>query len=491
MVPPAKIFPMIRGFLLSLLFVQITSCNDRVGRTTQISKPNVVLIIIDDLGWKDLGFMGSPYYETPHLDAFAKEGMQFSNAYASAANCAPSRACMLTGQHSPRHGVYTVGLSARGNSKTRKLVPIENTNCIDNDVFTLPDMFKANGYVTGSFGKWHIGEDPTLQGIDVNVGGSARGNPGSEGYFSPYHIDHISNGPSGEYLTDRLTDEAIDFLTTNKKKPFFLYLPFYTVHTPLMAKDEVLKKFERKKGGLGQNNPTYAAMISIMDENIGRLLSHLEMNNLAKNTLVMITSDNGGIRAISSQTPLRAGKGSYYEGGIRVPLVVRWPGHIQPASHCASPVSNLDFFPTMQTIIHSKEKVKGLDGTDITPLFRGQSIEDRDLFWHFPIYLEAYDQAEDDGRDPLFRTRPGTVMISGSWKLHEYYEDMTLELYNITQDLGERNNLINKETVIAAKMHNRMQQWRDATGAQIPHILNPEYDSSYNKTMIIRQKEIF
>lgn len=471
----------ILNFLLS---ISLASCIQEVSSPPVSIKPNVVLIMVDDLGWKDLGFMGSTYYETPNLDAFAEEGMVFTHAYASAANCAPSRASMLTGKQSPRHGVYTVSPSARGDSKTRKLVPIKNTKYIGNEAFTLPDMFKANGYVTGSFGKWHIGEDPSLQGIDVNVGGNGRGNPGREGYFSPYKIENISDGPKGEYLTDRLTDEAIDFVSTNEENPFFLYLPFYTVHTPLMAKEELLRKFEGKQAGEGQSNPTYAAMVYAMDENIGRLLNHLKSKGLEENTLVIITSDNGGIRAISSQEPLRAGKGSYYEGGIRVPLAFRWPGQIKPASKCQTRVTNLDFFPTLQNIIGSKEKIDSLDGNDIMPLLLGKSIADRDLFWHFPIYLQAYDEVEDEGRDPLFRTRPGSAMISGDWKLHEFYEDNVLELYDLSQDPGERNNLANKETLKAEEMYNKMKEWRDDLEAPVPSKLNPEHDPIYEKEVV-------
>ena len=369
-------------------------------------KPNIVLINVDDLGWKDLGFMGSDYYETPNLDALAKQGMVFYNAYAGAANCAPSRACMLSGHNTPWHGVYTVSPSERGSPKTRKLIPVKNTEHLKDSVYTLPRMLKNAGYVTGSFGKWHVGDDPKNQGIDINVGGSSRGNPGSEGYFSPYKIDNIKDGPKGEYLTDRLTQEAMDFVEKYRDTTFFLYLPFYTVHTPIMGKEELIEKFRDKEGSNGQNRPDYAAMVASMDENVGKLLDKLNEDGLEENTLVIFTSDNGGIRDISEQNPLRAGKGSYYEGGIRVPLVIKWPGKIRPNSKSEERVSNLDFYPTLQKIVAPSKKERNLDGLDLSPVFKGKKLPERNLYFHFPIYLQAYSEKNDDGRDPSFPNPP-------------------------------------------------------------------------------------
>lgn len=447
------------------------------------TRPNIILINVDDLGWKDLGFMGSHYYETPNLDAFAKEGMVFKNAYAGAANCAPSRACMLSGHNTPWHGVYTVSPSTRGDVRTRKLIPIENTRHLADSVFTLPRMLKDAGYVTGSFGKWHVGDDPTEQGIDVNVGGSTRGSPGRKGYFAPYNLDYIEAGPKGEYLTDRLTEEAISFLEKNKDTTFFLYMPFYTVHTPIMGKESLIAKFEDKEASDGQDRPDYAAMVASMDENVGKLLDRIKVLGLEKITLVVFTSDNGGIREISEQNPLRAGKGSYYEGGIRVPLVIKWPGHIQPKSTSEERVSNLDFYPTLLNIVHPDKKqdsiaatLEELDGQDLNPIFNGQPLPKRDLLFHFPIYLQAYSQTEDNGRDPLFRTRPGSVIISGDWKLHEYFEDGGLELYNLKEDIGERNNLSESHPDKTTALYERLKAWRVSTNAEIPTEKNPEFE---------------
>jgi len=470
--------------LILLLFILI-SCNDSKNRVaTDKPLPNVILIVVDDLGWKDLGFMGSNYYETPALDAFAKQGMVFTQAYASASNCAPSRACMLSGMQTTRHGVYTVSSSERGNAKTRKIIPTENTLFLNNDDFLLPDLFRSMGYKTGSFGKWHIGEDPSLQGIDVNIGGSRRGNPGKGGYFSPYNIDNIADGPEGEYLTDRLTDEAAKFIKDNRNKPFFLYVPYYTVHTPIMGKPELIEKYKNKRGSKGQENASYAAMVDAMDENVNKLLKTIKQLELEENTIVIFTSDNGGIRAVSSQSPLRAGKGSYYEGGIRVPLVVRWPKQIKAGTTCDTRVTNLDFYPTLKNIIQAKQSIEVLDGADISPLFYGKEIEDRDLVWHFPVYLNGYKGHLDDARDPLFRTRPGTVLIDGDWKLHEYFEDNGLELYNLSSDIGERNNLAETHPDKLKTLYKKMKDWRSDMNAPLPKMPNPYYDSDFEKQEI-------
>jgi arylsulfatase A-like enzyme len=296
------------------------------------------------LGWKDLGIMDDSYFETPYIDQFSNQSMMFTNSYASAANCAPSRACLMTGQYSPRHGIYTVSPSARGKSSTRKLIPIKNTDSLYSEQVTLADMFKMAGYTTANFGKWHLGSDPLQQGFDVNVAGSLRGSPGKEGYFSPYNIKNIENGPNGEHLTDRLTAEAIQFLRKNHDNPFFLYLPFYSVHTPIIAKENLVKKFKSKTDNPLGINPTYAAMVETMDNNVGKLLNELDDLGLSSNTIVVFTSDNGGIRSIAKQNPLRAGKGSYYDGGTRVPCIIRWPGIIEAGSISEEPIINIDFF---------------------------------------------------------------------------------------------------------------------------------------------------
>ena len=446
--------------------------------------PNIIYINVDDLGYKDLGVMGSQYYETPHIDQLAREGMLFTQAYAAAANCAPSRACLLSGLNTPRHGIYTVENSDRGEKKTRKIIPTQNTVTLPDSVYTLAEMLRDNGYVTGTFGKWHLGDNPTTQGFMVNVGGNHRGNPGKDGYFSPYNLAHLADGPKGEYLTDRLTTEAISFLRANQQNPFFLYLPYYSVHTPIMGKDSLVAIFEQKAKGNGQDNPEYAAMIASLDENVGRLLAELEKTGLRKNTIVIFTSDNGGIRDISYQDPLRAGKGSYYEGGIRVPLIIRWPGKIEAGSHSDVPVTNLDFYPTIQRLVQARRKNTFLDGDDITAVLSGNAFAERLLYWHFPIYLQSYNPKEDGGRDPLFRTRPGSVVRKGNWKLHEYFESGDIELYNLEKDPGEINNLAAKHKEKAEELLGVLHKWRNRVEAPVPKERNPLFDPAFERDMI-------
>ena len=441
-------------------------------------KPNVIYINVDDLGWMDTVTYGSKFYETPNIDQLAKSGIKFSRGYSAAANCAPSRACLISGQNTPRHGIYTVGNSDRGNTKTRKIIPIENKEILADSVVTMAEMFKMEGYVTGTFGKWHLGKDPKTQGFDVNRGGANQGSPGGGGYFSPYNLPSLENGPVGENLTDRLTQESIKFITENKDKPFFVYLPFYAVHTRLETTAELEKKYSKKGGDKLQNNAVYAGMIETVDKNVGILIAALKELHL-ENTLIVFTSDNGGIRDISSQQPLRAGKGSYYEGGIRVPFIVSWKGEIVPNTISNTPISNLDFYPTFMDILGCKLPGKLLDGQSILPILKGEKAKERDLFFHFPIYLQAYNQKTDDGRDPLFRTRPGSVIIEGNWKLHQYFEDNALELYNLETDLGERHNLAKANPKKANALLQKLNNWREEIKAPVPTKLNTEYDATY------------
>ena len=447
----------------------IAAANDEPPR-----KPNIVYINVDDLGWADLACQGSTFHETPNIDKLASEGMTFTDAYAPAANCAPSRASCMTGQYTPRHEVYTVGNSDRGNAKDRKLIPTENTLFIEDDNLTIAHALKAAGYRTCSIGKWHISTDPRKNGFDVNIAGGSWGGPYHGGYHGPFQYPNCETKDRGEYLTDRLTDEAIGFMTENKARPFFLYLPYYTVHGPLQAKPEKKERFAKKKGNDAQNNPTYAAMIESLDEGVGRLMAALDELGIARDTLVLFTSDNGGVWRTSKQWPLRCGKGSYYEGGIREPMFVRWPGKIEPNSRCSVPVSGIDFFPTfLEAAGAETPKGKLLDGRSLIPLLtQSGTIQSRPLFWHFPIYLQG---GGSESRDPKFRTRPGSVVRHGDWKLHEYFEDGGLELYNLKDDIGEKNDLAAKEPERVQELHRLLKAWRAETGAPVPSEPNPKY----------------
>ena len=468
--------------LTTLLFF----CHPRkkIDANFPIQKPNIVYIMADDLGWMDTGAYGSEFYETPNIDRLANMGMLFTNAYAGAANCAPSRACLMTGQNTPRHGIYTVANSDRGDSRTRKLIPTVNKIALADSVTSLAKMLKGQGYSTGNFGKWHLSENPLKYGFDVNVAGDHRGNPGSDGYFAPYNVNGLEEAKEGENLTDRLTYEAIQFMKNHREVPFFAYLSYYAVHTPLATTDDLKKKYIKKGGNLLQNNATYAGMIETLDKNLGKLIAFLKEENLLETTLIVFTSDNGGIRDISSQDPLRAGKGSYYEGGIRVPFIFSWKGQIQSNTTNETAITNLDIFPTLMEVSGAKSLNKLLDGNSLVSALSGKSMPERDLFFHFPIYLQAYNMKTDDGRDPLFRTRPGTVVISGKWKLHQYFEDGSLELYNLENDIGERNNLIDNQPEVLKKLLQKIEVWRKNVDAPIPTKTNLDYDSNHSLNLI-------
>ncbi|GAF03696.1 sulfatase [Saccharicrinis fermentans] len=474
---------MIRGLVIFIaLGFLLTACMYR-SDSTSLPKdlPNVVLIVVDDMGWTDCGFMGSEYYETPNIDQLAKESMVFTNAYAGAANCAPSRAALMSGMNSPRTGIYTVSPSDRGNVKSRKLIPIKNTEFLADSVYTMAEMFKDAGYVTGHFGKWHLGENPCTQGFDVNVGGGPSGHPKS--YFAPYIYPDLP-APKGEYLTDRLTNEAITFLENNKKNPFFLYMPFYTVHTPIQGKEAIVQKYKSKASTEAHHRADYAAMVESMDYSVGRILNKID-NLKLDNTLIVFTSDNGGIFAISKQWPLRAGKGAYYEGGIRVPLTIKWKGYIEPGKTNV-PVLNMDFYPTFRDIIQAKIPAnKIFDGVSLKGLLlENKELEERSLFFHFPVYLQAYSKKSGVNRDPLFRTRPGTAMIRGDWKMIYYYEDEQVELFNLREDISESNNLAQQLPEIVREMKKSMDDWIVDTKAPVPSQLNSDYDEAWNRKQI-------
>ena len=457
-----------------LLLMLLPSCNNE-----SLDKPNIILIVADDLGWSDLSYMGSEYYETPNIDKLSKSGMTFYNGYASSANCAPSRATMLSGKYHTEHGIYTVRNSDRGSRKTRKIIPIETKTTLDLDFFVIPEMLKEMGYTNGHFGKWHLGDvgfHPEQSGFDVNIGGNRHGGPG--GYFAPYPNPELENEPKGEYLTDRIGDEVVKFIDQNKENNFFAYVPFFSVHTPIQSKPDYQKKYSNKESNEYHNRPDYAGMIQSLDENIGKIMDKIDTLNLSENTLIIFTSDNGGIRAISNQYPLRAGKGSYYEGGIKVPMIFSWKGKIEAETDSYERISNLDFYPTIKNLVGYKESID-LDGEDLTPIFKGEKLKKRELYFHFPIYLEPYRVQLDSGTDPLFRTRPGTVIIKDNWKLHHYYEDNKFELYNLEKDISESKNLveINKEKKTELLMD--LNNWRKAKNAPIPSKLNPYYDQKY------------
>lgn len=437
-------------------------------------RPNVVLFFIDDLGWRDVGFMGSDFFETPHIDQLAQESMRFTSAYAAAPNCAPSRACLMSGQYTPRHGVYTVGDPARGNDRFRKLIPATNRRVLDDKFITIADTLSQAGYRCASIGKWHLGKTPLSQGFHLNIGGNRSGSP-QGGYFSPYRNPQLTDGKEGEYLTDRLTEEACRFIKSNANTPFFLYLTHYAVHTPLQAKHADIQYFESKPAGKLHQHTAYAAMVKSMDESIGRVLKTLNELKLDQNTIVIFTSDNGGYGPATSMMPLRGSKGMLYEGGIRVPLLVKWPNVTQPGSSSDEPVINVDFYPTILEMTGTtKPKDYRLDGESLISLLKEpqSKLKPRFLFWHFPAYLQKY-----QGMQQRFRTTPVSVIRQGDWKLLEFFEDGHLELYNTRLDISETTNLLESHPEKVTELSESLRQWQQRVQAAIPTKHNPLYQS--------------
>ena len=445
------------------------------AETTDAQRPNIVLVFADDLGWRDTGYTGSDFYETPNLDRLAREGMVFTAAYAGGGNCQPSRACLLSGQYTPRHGVYAVGDTDRGPKNLMRLVPVPNRHGLAPENVTLAEALKAAGYVTGIFGKWHLagadGASPAAQGFDVV----------HESYGGWNGRDPLN--PKGIYS---LTRAAGEFMEKNKDRPFFVYLSHYAIHTALQARQATLDRFKAKSPGRQHGKPLYAACAYDLDDGVGRLLQKLADLGLEKNTLVVFTSDNGGTQQ-SSQEPLRGNKGCYYEGGIREPTIVRWPGVTKPGSRCDVPVINEDFYPTFLDVARAAAPTgKVLDGVSLVALFKGGSTLPRQaIFWHFPGYL---DNPVIRGRDPVFRTRPVSVIHKGDWKLHLYHEEWQLdggraglatnnavELYNLAEDFGERKNLALSHATKRDELLDDLLKWMGTIKAPLPTARNPAY----------------
>ena len=440
-------------------------------------KPNIILIIADDLGWTDLGCYGSKYYQTPNVDRLCREGMKFTSAYTCGPNCAPTRACLMSGLYPPRHGIYTVQTGARGKEEHRKMIPVENKETLDPSYLTLAEAINSAGYVTAHAGKWHLGSPgeagPKEQGFDFNFGGNATGHP-KGGYFCPYKNPQLPDGPDGENLTDRISAEIDGFIRQHKNEPFFVYLPYYAVHTPIQAKKDVTEKYKTRKPHGGHKNPKYAAMIETMDTGIGRILDTLDELNLAKNTVVIFSSDNGGVGGyaaagvkgagdITCQEPLRGGKGMLYEGGVRVPLIVRWPGVVPPGSQSGEPWISVDFYPTIAEIAGA-DAPELLDGVSFTPILKEPSVTlDRDaIYWHFPGYLQA------SSKLGTWRTTPGGGILCGTWKLIEFFEDGRLELYDLADDIGQQKNLAASKPGKCDELHQKLMTWRKAVDAPMP-----------------------
>ena len=452
-------------------------------------RPNLVLIFADDLGWKDTGYNGSDFHETPRLDQLAREGMIFTSGYAAAGNCAPSRACLLSGTYTPRHHVYAVGSTDRGPKASQRLVPVPNRNGIARDNVTLADALKTAGYATGHFGKWHLaGKDgalPTEQGFDVSFDSFGEG---KEKEGAEQNKAGPPEDPKGVFT---LTRKACEFIEANRDGPFFCYLAHHAIHTPLQGQAETRARFEKKTPGSQHKDPLYAACTYDLDTSVGQLLDKLRELGLEQNTLVVFTSDNGATQQ-SPQEPLRGSKGGYYEGGIREPFLVRWPGVIQPGSTCDVPVINVDLYPTFLAAAGAPVPAgKVLDGESLLPLLRGEGgLQRQAIFWHFPGYLDnpVIRGRELDVRTG-FRSRPVSVIRKGDWKLHLYLEEWQLdggradlpgngavELYHLGRDLGERENLAAAEAAKRDELLDDLLAWQKNVQALVPDQPNPSYD---------------
>ncbi len=439
-----------------------------LGGEAIAKQPNIIFIMADDLGYTDVACYGSRYYETPNIDRLATQGMRLLSHH-HCQNCTPTRAALMSGQYAPRTGVYTVGGTDRFDWSSRPLRPVDNVTDLplDRDIFA--KQLKAAGYATGLFGKWHIGQKgdyhPSQRGFDEAIV--------SMGKHFDFVTDPKTDYPAGQYLADFLTDKAVDFITRHKDEPFFLYLPHFGVHSPFDAKPELTAKFKPKPGVGGHNNATYAAMIYSVDESVGRVMKVLDDLKLADNTVLIFTSDNGGVGGyvreglkkagdVTDNAPLRSGKGSLYEGGTREPFIVRWPGVTTARSSCDVPTIHVDIYPTMLELAGASQPRQVLDGESLVKLFRDPLAKlSRDaIFQHFPGYLGA-------GAD-TWRTTPVSLIQMGDWKLMEFLEDGHLELYNLHEDIGESKNLATSMPDKANELLSRLVAWRTEVNAPMP-----------------------
>jgi arylsulfatase A-like enzyme len=461
---------LLSAFALFVLRFEVVSAED-------VQRPNIVFILADDLGWTDLACYGSDLHETPHLDRLSRQGVRFTQATAMSV-CSPTRAAILTGKHAAR-----LGMTIWREGTFRTSIPRPNRPLLEADAIhdlphseqTIAELLKPAGYRTFHVGKWHLGDAdhyPESQGFDVNVGGTHWGAP--ESYFWPFrgeqnfrefrYVPGLGLGSEGQYLTDRLTDEALRLIDEAgiKKKPFLLNLWLHAPHTPIEGKPELVDHYRSKiRDGMRHQNAEYAAMIHSVDQNVGRILQRLDDRGLAEKTLVIFTSDNGGYvneyrgKRVTNNAPLRSGKGSLYEGGIRVPLIVRWPGTAPAGAKCDAPVTCMDYLPTIASAA-GLEIAEKLDGVSLAPLLRDPRVRParNELFFHYPHYYAT--------------TSPVSAIRSGDWKLLEYHEDNRLELFDLSQDPGEEQNLAEKEDAKANSLRNRLHAWRESVGAKMP-----------------------
>ncbi|WP_417848491.1 sulfatase [Thalassoglobus sp.] len=470
-------------FTILSLFCCFTILTD-LAEAAENKKPNVVLILVDDMGWMDLSCQGSDYYKTPHIDKLAAEGMRFTDAYAACSVCSPTRAAVMTGRLPGRIGV-TDWIRARfqrgdigtpeanpteyvGGKKQKLLCP-PNPYWLEHEEITVAELLQHEGYKTCHIGKWHLGDPdwyPLSQGFDINIGGCDLGQPPS--YFDPYSHPRYSFEESfkprkkDEFLTHREGDEAKQFIRANKENSFFLSYCPYAVHTPIQAIDEVAAKY--RKEGKKEIQAKYAALVESVDDAVGMIVDELQSQKLLDNTLIIFTSDNGGLKGPTDNTPLRSGKGYAYEGGIRVPFIARWPGVVPAGTVSHEPIMSIDLLPTIcEAVGVSVPDDRAIDGVSLLPLFKNESHQledDRVLTWHFPHYRHA--------------PGPYSIIRDGDWKLIQWYEGKK-ELYNLADDLSESKDLSSEHQEQLVKLEQKLARELKQQGAKLPK-LNPEYD---------------
>jgi arylsulfatase A-like enzyme len=468
------------------------------------SKPNVILILLDDFGYMDLGCYGSQFHETPNIDRLAAQGVRFTDAYAACPVSSPTRAALMTGRYPVRSGItdWIPGRQASNSgSPNDKFIARPFTLNLSLDETTIAELLKKNGYTTMISGKWHLGEDsiywPEHQGFDINRGGYSKGAPvrnkNAQGFFSPYGNPRLKDGPSGEYLTDRLTDEVISFIRAKKDKPFFVYLSHYATHNPMQAKEEHINKFREKAVKMGldtvqpftrnkdwirpgmsdnykerviQSLPVYAAMTWSVDENIGRLMAALDELGITENTIILFTSDNGGLSTSEGSptcnSPLRAGKGWLYEGGIRVPMIVKYPGKSKPGTVIHTPVSSVDFLPTIAEMTGTSFKSGTIDGVSFVKLFTADEMNERPLFWHYPHYSNQ-------------GVEPGSAVRLGKYKLIDNFERERQELYDLAADPSETKDLAADNPAKTNELYSILKKWREENKAKMMDA-NPKWE---------------
>jgi arylsulfatase A-like enzyme len=466
-----------REFLTSMLGTGLAGLCSKPGKAFALphaasARPNIIFFLIDDLGYGDLGCYGNRFAETPNIDRLAREGMRFTNAYASAPVCSPSRASILTGQSPARlHLTQWIPGVVYPHKKLRDAASLLH---LESATPTLAEQLRRAGYQTAAIGKWHLGGDgylPENFGFDVNIAGDLHGHPPS--YFGPFHFHNLTGYTKDDYLTDVLAEKMDAYVRQAAAKgPFFLYMAEYSVHLPLEAKLAMIEKYRKKNGGKDEPDPVYAAMIESTDLALGSLRAVLERAGVAQNTVIVLTSDNGGVgfqgrklHRIANNGGLRAGKGFLYEGGVREPLIVHWPGVTRPGSSCDVPVIDADFFPTLAQLAGAGAAPQPCDGIDVASLFRGAAAPPRDaLYWHYPHY-------SDQGGTPAGAIR------EGDWKLIEFFEDSHVELYNLALDPGEQYDFASSFAPKAEDLRRMLSAWRSQVGAAMP-TQNPAYDPS-------------